>query len=128
MHRTKMHFRKINKINEVFIEAPIDGDENGNHISLIDIFKDSVNIEDLAELQSDLRKLYYYINAELDLRERQIICMRYGLVRPCEGVVKAKKAMTQQEVAKCLKISRSYVSRIEKKAIEKLKARFGKQS
>ena len=120
-----MHFRKIKKNqNEVFINEPVESDKDGNQITLADIFRDPVNIEDVAEMRINLQNLYNYINEELEPRERQIICMRYGLVRFGGGEIKVEKAMTQQDVAKCLGISRSYISRIEKKALEKLKVRF----
>jgi len=120
-----MHFRKTKKYqHEVFINEPIDSDKDGNSITIADIFRDPVNVEDVTELQIDLQKLYNYINEELDSRERQIICKWYGLIHYGKGEMKVEKAMTQQEVANCLGISRSYVSRIEKKALGKLKDRF----
>ncbi|MCL1904131.1 MAG: sigma-70 family RNA polymerase sigma factor [Oscillospiraceae bacterium] len=120
-----MHFRKIKKSqNEIFISDPIDSDKDGNQITFADIFRDPVNIEDVAEMRINLQNLYNYINDGLEQRERQIICMRYGLVRLGGGEIKVEKAMTQQDVAKHLGISRSYISRIEKKALEKLKDRF----
>jgi RNA polymerase sporulation-specific sigma factor len=103
---------------------PIDYDKDGNHISIADIFRDPCCVEEIAEMRIDFQKLYKYINQELDARERQIICERYGLVHSDGYEVLAEKAKTQQEVAKCLNISRSYVSRIEKRALEKLKKRF----
>jgi RNA polymerase sporulation-specific sigma factor len=103
---------------------PIDSDSDGNQLTIADIFRDPTDIETVAELRIDLQKLYNYINEELDPRERQIICNRYGLVHGGKCGIRVEKAKTQQEVAKCLEISRSYVSRIEKKAMEKLKKRF----
>ena len=120
-----MHFRKIKGLqNEVHIVEPIDTDANGNALTLADIFRDPVNVEELAELRVDLQKLYSYINEELDVRERQIICKRYGLIHFGGGNLQVEKAMTQQEVAATMNISRSYVSRIEKRALEKLQIRF----
>jgi RNA polymerase sporulation-specific sigma factor len=124
-NQIKMHFRKIkNQQKEVYISEAVDSDKDGNQLTLGECFCDPTNIADLAELRIDLQKLYNYINEELDARERQIICKRYGLVSFGGGEMRVEKAMTQQEVAEHLKISRSYVSRIEKKALEKLKARF----
>ena len=80
---------------------------------LIDIMKnDSADIFDEINLGIQVRQLYQNLKDELDERERKVIVMRYGLA---DG-----KCYTQNEVAKLLNISRSYVSRIEKKAIEKL--------
>jgi RNA polymerase sporulation-specific sigma factor len=124
-HRTKMHFRRTNRQNnEILISDPIDCDKDGNSITIADIFRDPGNTEDIAELRINQQKLYSYINQELDARERQIICKRYGLVHCGKCGIRVDKAMTQQEVAKNLRISRSYVSRIEKRALEKLKKRF----
>ena len=124
-NQIKMHFRKTKKLqSEVYMNEPIESGNDNNQIALMDVFRDPINIEDSTELRIDLQKLYNYINEELDLRERQIICMRYGLTRYSNKSVKVEKAMTQQEVADNLGISRSYVSRIEKKALETLKARF----
>jgi RNA polymerase sporulation-specific sigma factor len=109
---------------EIYINEPISFDKDGNQQSIADVFRDPVNIEDVAELRIDLKMLYEFINDELDLRERQIICKRYGLIHSGKGQLRVEKAMTQQEVATSLEISRSYVSRIEKKALEKLKRRF----
>ena len=64
-----------------------------------------------------IKKLRKLVDSALDGREREIIILRYGL--------KGYEPKTQREVAKHLKISRSYVSRIEKKALEKLKEKFG---
>ncbi|MDR2729216.1 MAG: RNA polymerase sporulation sigma factor SigK [Chitinispirillales bacterium] len=107
-NQIKMHFRKIKRQQtEVFMNEPIDSDKDGNQITIADIFKDPSCIADEAELRIDLQKLYNYINEELDEREKQIICKRYGL-NYGRGTV--EKAMTQREVAKHLNISRSYVS------------------
>jgi RNA polymerase sporulation-specific sigma factor len=106
------------------MNEPIDSDGDGNNITMSDIFRDSINVEEITELRINSQKLYNYINSTLDSRERQIICMRYGLVRFHDGNVKVEKALTQQEVANYLGISRSYVSRIEKKALELLKDKF----
>jgi len=118
-NQIKMHFRKNkHKSNEVYMNEPIDTDKNGNELTIADIFKDDVCVDDEVDLRINMEKLYKLINTVLDDRERLIISKRYGLV--CEdGTV--SRPLAQREVAKLLDISRSYVSRIEKKAIEKLK-------
>ncbi len=123
-NQIKMHFRKNkHKNNEVYMNEPIDTDKNGNELTIADIFKDDVCVDDEVDLRINMEKLYKLINTVLDDRERLIISKRYGLV--CEdGTV--SRPLAQREVAKLLNISRSYVSRIEKKALEKLKKEFEK--
>ena len=123
-NQIKMHFRKNkHKSNEVYMNEPIDTDKNGNELTIADIFKDDVCVDDEVDLRINMEKLYKLINTVLDDRERLIISKRYGLV--CEdGTV--SRPLAQREVAKLLNISRSYVSRIEKKALEKLKKEFEK--
>lgn len=121
-NQIKMHFRKIKHIQtEVYMNEPLETDKDGNQITIADIFADSLNLGDEVDLRIDLQKLYRYVNEELDEREKTIICRRYGL-NTTKGVV--DRPMTQREVAKELNISRSYISRIEKKALEKLRERF----
>jgi len=99
--------------NEVSIQEPIGFDREGNEVSLLDIL-DSTD-EDITEkldLKYRVRKLYEAMRSCLRPREKKVIAMRYGLAGYEEG--------TQKEIAKVLGISRSYVSRIEKKAIHKL--------
>lgn len=99
---------------DVSLNETIGTDKEGNQIMLIDIMKcDGADIFDKINLDMETRRLYKNIQEELDDRERKIIVLRYGLGN-C-------RSHTQREVAKMLKISRSYVSRIEKKAIGKLK-------
>ena len=98
---------------DVSLNETIGTDKEGNQIMLIDIMKnDSADIFDEINLGIQVRQLYQNLKDELDERERKVIVMRYGLA---DG-----KCYTQNEVAKLLNISRSYVSRIEKKAVEKL--------
>jgi len=100
-------------VNEVSLEEPIGKDTEGNEISLIDILAldgESVFSEALKGINQ--KKLYEAINICLTAREKEIIILRYGLI---DG-----KCIPQREVAKHFNISRSYVSRIEKKALEKL--------
>lgn len=121
-NQIKMHFRKIKRQqSEVYINEPLETDSEGNTLTIADILSSGVNIEEETELRINSQKLYKYIEDELDDREREIICKRYG-IRDGRGYV--CEAMTQREIAKQLKISRSYISRIEKKALEKLRKRF----
>lgn len=112
-----MHFRANKKAaNDLHFDEPIDTDKDGNQLSLIDIIADEESVLDGIDFRYNLEKLFVYIDEYLDPREKEIIILRYGLFR--------RAALTQKEVAKKLKISRSYVSRIEKKAIEKLREHF----
>ncbi len=121
-NQIKMHFRKIKRQqSEVYINEPLETDSEGNTLTIADILSSGVNIEEETELRINSQKLYRYIDEELDEREKEIICKRYG-IRDGRGYV--CEAMTQREIAKQLKISRSYISRIEKKALEKLRRRF----
>lgn len=99
---------------ETFLQDPIGVDKEGNEISLIDVLsseKDSVI--DKVEMKLQTKALYNKMNSALTEREGEILKMRYGL--------KDGKCKTQREIAGMLGISRSYVSRIEKKALKKLK-------
>lgn len=121
-NQIKMHFRKIkHQLTEVYINDPIDSDGEGNALTLADIFSSNVNVENDVELKIYSEKLYKYIKEELTDREREIICKRYG-VPNIDGAL--CKPLTQREIAKQLGISRSYISRIEKRALEKLRTRF----
>lgn len=112
-----MYFRAAKKTaQDVYISDPIDTDKDGNTLTLIDIITDNTDIVEDLDLKIKLEKLQEYLKDTLTPRELSIIRLRYGL---CGG-----REFAQREVAKKLKISRSYVSRIEKKALEKLKARF----
>lgn len=109
-----MHFRGNRKSSgDLSLSDSIDTDSDGNSLSLMDVLADE---EDMSEriVQSDLcRRLSAMINDVLDDREAEILRLRYGL----DG----KPALTQRETAQRCGISRSYVSRLEKKALEKLK-------
>ena len=98
---------------DVSLSETIGVDKEGNQIMLIDILKsDTADIFDKINTDIQVRQLYEDIKCELDERERKVIILRYG--------IGGTKAYTQREVAKLLNISRSYVSRIEKKAVGKL--------
>ncbi len=113
-----MHFRSLKKMgNELYIDDPIETDKDGNPLTLLDLIADEHNVVDIIDLKIKSEELYRYVKS-LEKREKEIITLRYGLY--------GKKALTQREIAKLLKISRSYVSRIEKKALEKLKEQFSK--
>lgn len=112
-----MHFRNIKKTShDVYISDPIDTDKNGNVLTLIDIIADESNIEDEIDTKLKIQRLREVFDSTLDSRETQIINMRYGLNGETE--------LTQREIAKKLGISRSYVSRIETAALNKLRKKF----
>ena len=109
-----MHFRALKKTaQDVYISDPIDTDKDGNTLTLIDIISDDSDIADDITVKMQLQKLKSIINDALDEREKTIICYRYGI----GGVPE----LTQSQIAAKLKISRSYVSRIEKAALQKLR-------
>ncbi|MBP1547986.1 MAG: RNA polymerase sporulation sigma factor SigK [Oscillospiraceae bacterium] len=112
-----MYFRSAKKsARDVYLDEPVDTDKDGNTMSLIDIISDDENLPDRVDIMIKSRQLYGFIDECLDEREKEIITYRYGL----GGI----KELTQREVADKLNISRSYVSRIEKKALEKLRDRY----
>jgi len=113
-----MHIRASKKyFNEISINGPIGIDNNGNEISFQDkLFDPKENIDDKIDLKLNIRKVYEIIKSCLPEREKIIIALRYGLINGCEK--------TQFEIAKLLNISRSYVSRIEKKALKKIKQKM----
>lgn len=108
-----MHLRALKKTKkDVSLHDPIGRDKEGNEISLIDVLKsDSEDVIDTIQLNMELEKVKEYISI-LDEREKEVIIGRFGL-----GMEKEK---TQRELAKDLGISRSYVSRIEKRALMKM--------
>ena len=104
--------RKLNR--EISLYEPIGTDKEGNEISFIDVVEDtSENVVDRMVLSERIQKMYRAIEDVLSDREREIIYRRYGLM----GIPET----TQREIGSSLGISRSYVSRIEKKALEKLR-------
>ena len=112
-----MQFRNQRKCaQDVFISDPIDKDGEGNSLTLQDIMSDDDNIFERIDLRLRSEKMYRFIEKSLTDREKKILIMRYGLF--------CRKPLTQREVAKELEISRSYVSRIEKKAIGILRRLF----
>ncbi|WP_078413849.1 RNA polymerase sporulation sigma factor SigK [Priestia abyssalis] len=108
-----MHLRALKKTKkDVSLHDPIGQDKEGNEISLIDVLKsESDDVIDMIQLNMELEKIKEYIDI-LDEREREVIVGRFGL--------DLQKEKTQREIAKELGISRSYVSRIEKRALMKI--------
>ncbi len=112
-----MYFRNIKKTSqEISFSEPIDIDNEGNPLTLMDIISIDDTIIDDIDYKEKLKKTIEIIDSIKNKRDKQIIVMRYGL--------NGNLPMTQNEVAKVLKISRSYVSRIEKKIIEMIRAEF----
>jgi RNA polymerase sporulation-specific sigma factor len=104
---------------EVYLYEPIGADKEGNEINLLDIIESvDEDIVDTLETRENIVKLKKFVQKLLTDREKEIIILRYGL----EG----GEEVTQREIAVRLGISRSYVSRIEKKALKKLRERFDK--
>lgn len=102
---------------EISLYEPIGTDREGNEIQLFDIIEtEETDAHKKVELSDDIQILYERVESELSPRERLVLKMRYGLYNGEE--------YTQREIAKQLGISRSYVSRIEKSAIEKLRGYF----
>ena len=112
-----MHLRAKKKSSrEISLYEPIGTDREGNEIQLFDIIETEDDAHWKAELKEDIKTLYSRVESELSPRERLVLKMRYGLYH--------EEEYTQREIAGILGISRSYVSRIEKSAIEKLREFF----
>ncbi|MFR8530382.1 MAG: RNA polymerase sporulation sigma factor SigK, partial [Anaeromassilibacillus sp.] len=114
-----MYFRAAKKsAQDISMNEPIDTDKDGNALTLMDVMSTEDNIVDNLDCKVKSEQLKRYIAQVLTPRERLIIELRYGLNND--------HPLTQREVAARLKISRSYVSRIEKKALQLLKRQFDK--
>ena len=115
-----MYFRKNNKYSkDISINEAVGFDKDGNEIEIGDIIKvDNTDFCDTLDLKDNIKSLYKYINV-LTPREKRIIIKRYGLDNTCEE--------TQKTISRRLGISRSYVSRIEKRALTKLLREFMKE-
>lgn len=100
------------------IGDPIDVDKDGNALTLMDVMSEENNVLEDIDLRLKSELLHHLLEQNLGKREREILIMRYGL--------KGSLPLTQREVAAKLDISRSYVSRIEKRAIATLKKQFAK--
>jgi len=107
-----MQFRASKKSqNDVSIQDPIDGEGEGG-LTLNDVMADSFNMHEEYERKEEAEALYRVVN-RLSGRERQVVILRYGL--------SGDQPLTQQQVADILHISRSYISRIEKKSLGMLR-------
>ncbi len=116
-----MHLRKIaNQKTEVSLDEPINMDGDGNELLLSDVLGTDEDII-LRPLEDDVdRKVLRYALQQRPQREKEIVLMRYGL----EG----RKELTQKEVAEKMGISQSYISRLEKKIMQRLKKEFIRQT
>ena len=109
-----MYFRANKKsANDLHFSDPIDTDKDGNALTLIDVVADNVNISDDIDKKMKIERMRVLLESVLDDREREILKLRYGL--------ETEEELTQKQVASILGISRSYVSRIEKSALQKLR-------
>lgn len=112
-----MFFRSAKKTaQDVSLSDPIDTDKDGNTLTLLDTIATDDHILEDIDLRMKVRQLYDAVKTRLSPREREIILLRYGLT--------GRRPLVQREVAKKLNISRSYVSRLEKKALQKLRKAF----
>lgn len=111
-----MHFRNIRKnATDIYLGDSIEIDKDGNPLTIQDTISDSTDLAEDLETKVKWEKVAKYIKNMDDEREKEIIILRYGLDN--------KKPLTQREVAQRLNISRSYVSRIEKKVLNDIKKR-----
>ncbi|MCR4759776.1 MAG: RNA polymerase sporulation sigma factor SigK [Oscillospiraceae bacterium] len=116
-----MHYRAKKKTaGEVFFDDPLEYDKDGNALTLLDIMPDGGDLEAQVEQSVQEKQLYHFLQTRLDEREWNVIAHRYGLF--------GYPAQTQREVADSLGISRSYVSRIEKRALSVLRAAYAESS
>ena len=99
---------------EISLYEPIGTDKEGNELNLLDVIEhNTLSVTDKVNLKQDIEKLYEVLEKTLTPREKMVIELRYGLYN--------QKEKTQREIAEMLGISRSYVSRIEKNALAKLR-------
>lgn len=103
---------------EISLSEAVDTDKDGNNLVLMDLISVNDDIVDRLDIKFKSERLGKYINEVLDNREKTVIALRYGL--------NGMEEKTQREIADMLNISRSYVSRIETKALTKLRKRFDK--
>ena len=111
-----MHFRSLKKTErDISLSEPIDSDSEGHPLTLMDVLAQEDTLAEDVEEKMALTCLGDYVRECLEPREREIICLRYGL---------GCAPLTQWQVADRLNISRSYVSRLETRALEKLRRRY----
>ncbi len=112
-----MHFRALKRTaGTVSLSDPMENDSEGNPLALMDLVYSEDTIADDLDTKRKTKQLYAFLDQMKEPREKEILIRRYGLYQTRE--------MTQREIAKRMGISRSYVSRIEKKAIQWLKVQF----
>ena len=112
-----MYFRSIRKsARDISVNEEIDSDSDGNALTLMDVMAAEDTIVEDLDVKLKKEKLSRYMKESLTPRERLIIRLRYGLGN--------EHPLTQREVASVLKISRSYVSRLEKRALKILRGRY----
>lgn len=115
-----MHFRSQRKLQgEVSLSESLDADGDGNSLSILDTISVDDNMLEELDTRDSCAKVRQCVGRCLNEREAMIITLRYGLNN--------KQPLTQREIAVKCGISRSYVSRLEKKALEKLKDEFEKK-
>ena len=115
-----MFFRSGKKsAQDVSLNEPIDTDKDGNTLTILDTMAVDDTIIESIDVKIKSERLYRYLQSALTPREREVVCRRYGLC--------GFAPQPQRVVAKRLGISRSYISRIEKKALEKLRQEFEEQ-
>lgn len=116
-----MHFRAKKKTaGEIFFDDPLEYDKDGNAMTLLDIMPDGIDLEEQVSQSIQEKQLYHYLQTKLSQREWEVIVRRYGLF--------GYPVQTQREVAVSLDISRSYVSRIEKRALSALRSAYEQSS
>ena len=115
-----MHFRSQKKsAQDVSLSDDIDTGRDSSALSLMDVLCDDTDLLEDLSCQEQYAQMYRYLNECLTPRERRVLTLRYG--------IGGKAPLPQREVATALGISRSYVSRIEKRALEKLREAFTRE-
>lgn len=114
-----MSFRTQKKLADtVYMGDALDTDKDGNQLTLSDVIDDGSNLDDIVDNRMQTRQLYSYVDELSDPREKEILIARYGLY--------GTTPLTQREIAHKMGISRSYVSRLEKRAIFALRKKYNK--
>lgn len=115
-----MHLRKVNRTqNDVSLDEPLSIDEEGSELVISDIIPSNEDTYNVVELE-DEKKFLLKTLSSLDEREKEIMILRYGL--------NGQEELTQKEVANLMQISQSYISRLEKRILKKLKTSMNKGS